>query len=74
MKYLLVLIVVLFGVGMWRSNRLPKKDAVRKAPVPDTPQDMIACKLCSLHVPRAEAVQGQLGLYCGNEHRHRAED
>ncbi|HNW02497.1 MAG TPA: PP0621 family protein [Burkholderiaceae bacterium] len=74
MKYLLVLVVVLIGIGVWRSNRLPRQEGKRARPEPGSPQDMIECQLCSLHVPRADAVEGRLGLYCGNDHRHRAED
>ena len=72
MKYLVVLLVVLFGVGLWRSNRVPKKQK-EQAPKPATPQDMIQCHLCSLHVPQADAVTGKLGVYCGNDHLHRVE-
>ena len=65
---------LLLGIGLWRSRRLPKQESKRPDPAPGSPQDMIPCQLCSLHFPRGDAVEGRLGLYCGNDHRHRAED
>ncbi len=74
MKYLVVLIIVLLGVTLWRSRQRPRNARPGKPPMLDAPQDMVSCRLCSLHIPGSEAVQGQLGLYCCNDHRHRAEN
>jgi uncharacterized protein len=77
MKYLLVLAILFVGFWLWRSNRSGlRDDSARDASrdkQPAQPQDMIACSLCQLHVPRAEALPGLRGSYCCADHRHRAE-
>jgi uncharacterized protein len=30
---------------------------------------MVACLQCGTHLPEAEAVKGQRGAYCSQEHR-----
>ena len=71
MKILLVMVVVLAGVWLWRSRAA----ATRQRPTapPATPLDTVACSQCHVHIPRAEAIQGQHGSYCGLEHLHHAE-
>jgi uncharacterized protein len=73
MKFLLVLVVVLAGVWLWRSNR--QSDQKLKQPPKAAPQplEMVRCALCSVHVPAAEAVPGKKGIYCSADHLHRAE-
>jgi uncharacterized protein len=74
MKYLLVLAVVLVAVWMWRNNRRVEKNGLPKAPPPTgLPQDMVRCPVCSVHLPRVDALAGPDGrLYCCQEHRLRA--
>jgi uncharacterized protein len=74
MKLLLILLVVLAGVWLWRSNR-PSGPKLRrqKTEAAAQPMDMVRCALCSVHVPTADAVQGKKGVYCCADHRHRAE-
>ena len=74
MKFLVILLVVLIGVWLWRSNR--HAETKNKPPPPATapePLDMVRCSLCSVHLPVVDAVQGEKGVYCSAEHRHRAE-
>ena len=74
MKLLLVLSVVLFGIWLWRSNREANPKHDRKSPETKTPTlDMVRCTLCSIHIPKMDAVQGKTGTYCSPEHLHRAE-
>lgn len=74
MKFLLVLVVVLAGVWLWRSNRRSDQKLHRQQPkAAPEPLDMVRCALCSVHVPPAEAVQGKDGAYCSADHLHRAE-
>jgi len=80
MKLLLVLLAILFGIWLWRSGRNASnrnKHPDPKASPPGAPtkqaQDMLACKLCRLHVPQAEALIGPKGAYCCAEHQRRAE-
>ena len=84
MKYLLLLAVVLAIVWLLRTssrrgkpdaNSAPRNDA---APGPDAlaaPEDMVRCQICSVHLPRAEALEGRQGrLYCSADHRLLAGD
>ncbi len=74
MKYLLVLAVVMVAIHIWRKNRREALEeetrarAAERPPVP-APVTMVACRHCGTHLPRAEAVEGSLGFYCGAEHR-----
>jgi uncharacterized protein len=75
MKYLLVLAIVLAVIWFLRNNR--RSDEPRKStsarPTTAQPQDMVQCPVCSLHLPRSDALPGPDGqLYCCAEHRLRA--
>ena len=77
MKYLLVLAVVLAVIWFIRNNRredAPKKpEPQRDALAP--PQDIVRCPVCSLHLPRSDALPGLDGrMYCCADHRLRAGD
>ena len=78
MKYLLVFAVVMIAVWLWRNNRRVEKNEAQQrprsaaTPLPP-PQDMVRCPVCSVHLPRTDALPGPDGaLYCCQEHRLRA--
>lgn len=73
MKLLLVLAVVLLGAWLWRSGRQAQATQNRKPAPPPPALEMVSCALCDVHLPLAEAVPGQHGMYCSLEHRQRAE-
>jgi len=74
MKLLLILAVVLAGVWLWRSSRQSDPRLHReKTKVEPPPLDMVRCKLCSVHFPATDGVQGKKGWYCSTDHRQRAE-
>ena len=70
MKFLLVLVVLVIAYLVWRGPRsrdVARED--RRAP-PALPQDMVSCPVCSVHLPRPDAVAGASGrLYCCADHR-----
>lgn len=69
MKYLLVLAVLVIAYLLWRGARARTIDRASRNP-PALPQDMVRCPVCSLHLPRPDAVPGASGrLYCSAEHR-----
>jgi uncharacterized protein len=76
MKFLLLLVVVLAMVWWLRGSRRappPNRDAPRRGTAAQQ-QDMVQCPVCSVHLPRSDALPGPNGqLYCCAEHRLRAE-
>lgn len=75
MKFLLVLAVLVVAWLLWRNARQAERREAQDRPAPPrqpaaAPQDMVACPVCSVHLPRGEAVAGADGrLYCSQEHR-----
>ena len=78
MKYLLVLLVV--GFGLWtlisrlRGGGVAKRRPDAKpAAQPDakqgSPVAMVACAHCGLHLPAADALPAGQRLYCSDGHR-----
>lgn len=82
MKYLVLAVVVLAVVWLWRHQRdsdarEAEEEAAKTAkdqPKPlAPPQDIVACPVCGLHLPKREAVPGALALYCSADHQRQAE-
>ncbi|MDH6592851.1 uncharacterized protein M2165_002740 [Variovorax sp. TBS-050B] len=84
MKYLLVFLVVAVAIWLWRKNRREemrdarREQAARARPRPEagpaTPQAMLRCAHCGLHLPAADAIAGPGGaMYCTAAHRQAAE-
>ena len=74
MKYLVLIAVLAVVYLMWkhqRQGRMGARDAGRPAASPSArPQDMVRCPVCSLHLPRGDAVADTQGrLFCSVEHR-----
>jgi len=70
MKYLLVILVVLFVLWLMRSGqRRAPTSTSRRADSKSEPQPMLACALCGVHLPRDEALPGRGGVFCGEAHR-----
>lgn len=66
MKYLLLLGIIV-GI-IWWLKLSRKMDA--SPPTPDaTPQPMVRCLHCDLHLPSPDAIHTDQGAYCSLEHR-----
>jgi len=65
LKFLLFLCVTLFGVWLWRKNRLNDlKQRSEKTVDPQTPQAkqpsaMLACLHCGVHMPEVDMYRGK---------------
>ena len=76
MKYLVLLAILVVAYMAWRGARLREaaqagapRSPARPSP-PALPQDMVCCPVCSVHLPRGEALPGASGrLYCSPDHR-----
>lgn len=73
-KWLLIAAIVWIAYMLWRKGQVsaaPREGAA--PPRKGEPQDMVCCPVCSVHLPRAEAIAGPDGrLYCSQEHRLQA--
>lgn len=80
MKLVVVLLVVLFGLWLWRQGRqshLDERDerkaaSPRKKPPLALPAEMVRCKVCGLHLPAADALTTGKGSFCSPEHQRQA--
>ena len=79
MKIVMVLVLVLIGVWLFRLNRRSDRgeSARQRTPPPEKPTvmalEMVRCRQCDVHLPKADAIAGKQGVYCSLEHRQRAE-
>jgi uncharacterized protein len=81
MKYLILFILVLCVIGWWRNlargdnhNNEAQKRPTQKRPTQPRPNalpptQIVACRVCDLHLPRRDALVGPAGLYCCEAHR-----
>ena len=69
MKFVLFVIALLVLLWLLRGA-IGRR--VRPPPAPGTaatPQPMLACLQCGVHLPRDEALPGRGGVFCGEAHR-----
>lgn len=69
-KYLIVLAVIAVVYALWRSQRPtpPGRGAAARKNTA-TPQDMVRCAQCGLHLPKGEALQRGGHSYCCAAHQ-----
>ena len=81
MKYLLIFSLTIAVIWLWqskrRSNLVDKTKSAKSKPegrprqLPAT--EIVACDVCSVHLPRTEALTSGRGVYCSDAHRQQAE-
>jgi uncharacterized protein len=72
MKYFLFLLTLFVLLWLLRgalNRRRGGPGSSRSAPSSKSPQQMIACAHCGVHLPRDEALPGRGGVFCGDAHR-----
>jgi uncharacterized protein len=81
MKYLLVFSVIAVVFWIWRSQRQSARiDAEKTAQANDkttqlrTPQEMLQCAVCAVHLPAGDAIVGRKGSYCSVAHQKQLEN
>jgi len=81
MKYLLILGLTIAVIWLWQSKRrsnLADKTRQQKQKPHSRPRqlpttEIVACDVCSVHLPRTEALTNGRGVYCSEAHRRQAE-
>jgi uncharacterized protein len=87
MKYLLIFGLTVAVIWLWQSKRrssLTDKAQARQPQPQQTKQtksrtqklpatEIVACDVCAVHLPQAEALIGGHGVYCSDTHRRQAE-
>lgn len=68
---LLILILALVYWYFWGRFRNGESGARRgaSAPPPASPEKMVDCAYCGLHVPESESIAAAGRRYCSDEHR-----
>ncbi|HZR02913.1 MAG TPA: PP0621 family protein [Burkholderiales bacterium] len=70
-KFLLLLalgiVVYLIVSRIKRDGERP--EIARRAPPPATPEDMVRCSVCGVHLPRSESFTSRGQFFCSDEHR-----
>ena len=71
MKFLVFLIAIVALLYLVRNSvrrRMPPPGGGPRT-TDTTPQAMLRCAQCGLHLPRDEALPGRGGVFCGEPHR-----
>ena len=81
MKYLLIFGLTMAVIWLWQGKRrsalhekmrqLKPKAQSRPRQLPTT--EIVACDVCSVHLPRAEALTHGRSVYCSEAHRRQAQ-
>jgi uncharacterized protein len=67
-----LLVLVLLGVWFFRSRQF-KENSDMSSAAPKSPQEMLRCRQCGVHLPAVEAVRGTQGAYCCQDHLQQSE-
>lgn len=83
MKYLLIFGLTIAVIWLWQNKRRSSLGDKARPPQPKPPTksrarklpatEIVACDVCAVHLPQAEALIGGHGIYCSDAHRRQAE-
>lgn len=69
MTKILVIVLITVLLVMWLKRMGSKRDGAGRPPQAKAPEDMVRCKVCSVNLPRSEAILSQGQFYCCEAHR-----
>jgi uncharacterized protein len=70
MKYLVVIIVVLFVYWFFKAHtRRARASDEKPRAAAGSAEDMVRCAQCGVHLPRSESLMAGRVFYCTPEHR-----
>lgn len=68
-KLLVLLAVLALAYALWRNGQRRSRPPAPPAKRPPTPQAMVACARCGVHLPDADALHADGDAYCCPAHR-----
>jgi len=72
-KFLLLIALVIVVYLLYRgARRVENQQPPTQSPAPrdpGTPEDMVRCALCGVHLPRSESFISRGKFFCSDEHR-----
>ena len=82
MKYLLIFGLTIAVIWLWQGKRRsaltektrPQQPKTQSRPRQLPTTEIVACDVCSVHLPRTEALTSGRGVYCSDAHRRQVED
>lgn len=68
-KLLVLAVVVFAGVTLWRRLQAQRGRRDRFTTDRKTPESMVRCHKCNVHIPENKALRSDQDWYCCSEHR-----
>ncbi|MCE9632984.1 MAG: preprotein translocase subunit YajC [Methylophilales bacterium] len=59
---------LLFALIAWLIIKLLKRQQRPNPPPAEKTDDMVACAVCAVHIPKSEAISSQTLFYCSEAH------
>jgi len=67
--FVIAVVVLLWLLRGGMNRRSGGGGAPTAPPRGDSPQQIVACAQCGMHLPSNEALPGKGGVFCGDAHR-----
>jgi uncharacterized protein len=72
-KLILLLLFGVFAYLLFKSLKRRNRSRDADAPGPRSPERMVACASCGVHLPESDAIESSGRHYCCEEHRRMSE-
>lgn len=59
---------LIFALIAWLVITLLKRQQRPSGPPAEKTDDMVACAVCGVHIPKSEAISSQAQFYCSEAH------
>ncbi|OPX54769.1 uncharacterized protein SAMN02745127_02480 [Oceanospirillum multiglobuliferum] len=73
-RLIIFIAIVWFGLRIlkaYNQKKLTKNSAETNAEADQTPEQMVQCRFCNLHLPQKDAVKHEKLWFCCHEHLNR---
>lgn len=73
-KLLVLAVVVFAGLTLWRRLQAKRSSRNNTSSGANTPETMVRCQQCRIHIPQNRALRSDRHWYCCVEHRDASHD